>query len=315
MKILFLNSAPIITLGMAEGFKTLGHEVDFVVPGAQSEEGMLAKVNAFKPDLLFTEGGVGREQTIGSLIDKTGIPHIYWGIEDPVAYNMSLAYGRKSILTLTTYVEWIDEIYRPNDVRAICIPFACNPSFHKPGTYRPEHAHDLVFVGNNYEVHPNRLIGNRIMFEPFIDGKHDIAFYGDEHWVNGKIAFQVPREMYKGYMGYGEWPDLCASSSFILGVHSINGSKTMQSMRTFEVLGCAGFFFTQHTTAIEAMFDNHVHLVWSQSPEESLELYEFYKNRPEAMDQIRRQGQQFVYENHTYRHRALQIMEELKPLL
>ncbi|WP_274650663.1 CgeB family protein [Paenibacillus humicola] len=315
MKILFLNSAPIVKLGMGRGFVRLGHEVEFIHPGEQEPDVMLAKIDAFKPDLLFTDGGVGRVEAITGIIDRTGIPHIYWGIEDPVARNMSLAYGRKSVLTLTTFTEWIDELYRPNGIRAISVPFACNPGFHRRGVYRPELARELAFVGNNYEVHPNRLAGNRLLFEPLIGRGADIAFYGGAHWVSGKFAFRIPQDMYKGYMAYEHWPDLCASVPFILGVHSINGSKTMQSMRTFEVLGCAGFFFTQHTTAIEAMFENHTHLVWSRSPEETLELYDYYRSRPDAMERIRKQGQQFVYDHHTYDHRAAQILEALKPLL
>ncbi|MNP40795.1 Spore protein YkvP [compost metagenome] len=89
----------------------------------------------------------------------------------------------------------------------------------------------------------------------------------------------------------------------------------MQAMRTFEVLGCGGFFFTQHTTAMEHMFVNHVHLVWSTSPEETVELYEYYRNRQDLIDQIRRKGQEFVYQQHTYKHRVMTIMKKLEEKL
>lgn len=316
MRILFLNSAPIIKYGMSQGFAQLGHEVDMVLPGEQSTvEGILKKVDEYKPDLLFTEGGVGREADIAGILEKTGLPHIYWAIEDPVSSNLSLFYGKRSILTLTTCEEFIRDVYEPNQVDVLCIPFACNPEYHKQGQRRPELSHELVFMGNNYEVHKNRLIGYRNLFTPCLEKNWDIAFYGDHHWIKPEMTFHVPEHNYKGYLSNELLPDLCTSSQFILGVHSINGSKTMQAMRTFEVLGCGGFFFTQHTTAIEEMFENHVHLVWSTSPEETIELVEYYRSHPEEMECIKRAGQQFVYEHHTYKHRAAQVMEIVKKKL
>ncbi|ANE45273.1 hypothetical protein SY83_01810 [Paenibacillus swuensis] len=314
MRILFLNWAPIITFGLAAGFQQLGHEVEILRPEEDSTEGMLHRIAACKPDVLLTEGGVGREDVIFPVLEQSGISHVYWGIEDPVAYNLSLAYGKRSVLTLTTHREWLQEIYEPAGVEAICIPFACNPAFHRKGLLRPEFHHELVFVGNNYENHPHRIEGHRILFDACLQADLPLVFYGDDNWVNGKLGYQVPPNAYKGYFGYLDWPDLCASSAFILGVHSIGNSSTMQSMRTFEVLGCGGFFLTQHTPAIEHMFENHKHLVWTQSPEETVELVRYYQARPDAMKRIRTEGQNHAYANHTYRHRAEDIVARLGAL-
>lgn len=311
MKILFLNWAPIVRFGMGPGFQQLGHEVAFLEPSEDHAEGLRNRIASEKPDYLFTEGGVGREDTLLPVIEQSGIPHIYWAIEDPVAYNLSLAYGKKSILTLTTHREWLAEIYEPNGVEAINVPFACNPEFHKPGRVNSALSHPVVFVGNNYDAHPNRKKGHVMMLDPFLQNGCELAVYGNDNWVNGNLPYQIPRNCYKGYLSYLELPDLCASSPFILGIHSIDGSTTMQSMRTFEVLGCGGFFFTQHTSAIEAMFVNHKHLVWSTSPEETIELYDYYVDHPDEMDKIRTAGREFVYANHTYAHRAADIMSRL----
>lgn len=86
----------------------------------------------------------------------------------------------------------------------------------------------------------------------------------------------------------------------------------MQSMRTFEILGCGGFFLTQHTRAIEYMFKNHTHLVWSKSYEETVELMDYYLNNESERERIALNGQQFVYENHTYEKRASEIIKALK---
>jgi spore maturation protein CgeB len=312
MKILFLNWAPIVKYGMASGFEQLGHETELIDPSEDNYEGMMAHIARFKPDYLFSEGGVGRDGYIIPVIKDSGIPHIYWAIEDPVSYNLSLAYGCHSVLVGTTCVEWINEIYTPNGVKAITVPFACNPNWHKEGTYRKELAGTMAFMGNNYEAHSYRKIGYDTMFKPFIDNHYNINFYGGKEWIDPTFSFHVPELMYRGYLPYESLPDLCKSTVFILGTHSINGSKTMQSMRTFEVLASRGFFLTHHSTAIEAMFEKHKHLVWSSSPEETLDLFNWYHAHPLVMDRIRDEGQQFVYENHTYKHRAQDIIAALK---
>lgn len=312
MRILFLNWAPIIKYGMAAGFEQLGHEVDILHFSEDNYEGMMAKIQSFKPDYLFTEGGIGREEYILPVIKDSGVPHIYWAIEDPVSFNLSLAYGKNSVLVGTTCEEWIDEIYRPAGVKAISLPFACNPEWHKPGSYVPQLAHKLSFMGNNYEAHGYRKEGYNTMFRPLLHYNTDIVFYGGPEWIDPNYTFHVEESRYKGYLPYEELPNLCASSKFILGVHSVNGSKTMQSMRTFEVLGCGGFFLTHHSTAIEAMFRNHVHLVWSTNKEETFAMHEWYSAREEARKAIAEQGRRFVYENHTYKHRAEAIIAALK---
>ncbi|TYP79482.1 CgeB family protein [Paenibacillus methanolicus] len=314
LRILFLNWAPIISFGLAPGFRDIGWVTDILPPEDNHPDGIRRRIADFKPDYLLTEGGVGREKLLLPLIEECGVPHLYWAIEDPVASNLSLAYGRASILTLTTCEEWLREVYAPNGVEAICVPFACNPSFHATGRYRPEFRHELAFVGNNYEAHANRKAGLAIMIDPLLAAGYPIAFYGDENWINGRISYTIDPALYRGYLSYIHWPDLCASTPFVLGLHSINGSRTMQAMRSFEVLGCGGLFFTQHTTAMEAMFDNHKHLVWSTSAEETVELYRYYQSHPDEAERIRRQGREFVYAHHTYAHRAREIEAKLAQL-
>lgn len=314
MRILFTNWAPIVEYGMALGFKCIGWDVDFLTPdkGYNDLELAVQYVQTTKPDLMMTDGGVGRTDFIRELYEKTGVFHIYWAIEDPVSSNLSLDYGEFSCIVLTTCVEWIDEVYKPNHVNAICVPFACEPSYHRRNTINPNLAHELAFVGNNYEAHSYRQEGYKVMFLPFFKNGIDIAFYGSNAWLGSpNHSFKVPPHMYKGYLANNDFPALCASSKFVLGVHSIGTSKTMLAMRTFEVLGSGGFFLTHWSPAIEFMFENHKHLVWSKSADETLEHYYYYKAHSEKAETIRRQGQEFVYHHHTYQHRAEQILKSL----
>ncbi|NLM87268.1 MAG: glycosyltransferase family 1 protein, partial [Syntrophomonadaceae bacterium] len=56
------------------------------------------------------------------------------------------------------------------------------------------------------------------------------------------------------------------------------------------------------------------HLVWSKSPEETLDLVNYYLQHPQLRQRIARQGQAEVYRKHTYQQRVPEIMPYLQSL-
>lgn len=143
--------------------------------------------------------------------------------------------------------------------------FACNPDFHKKVPSRKDLKNDIVFTGNNYFRHPSRNEGRWIMLEPIINAGLDIKVYGLDWWLNPTYGLTIDKSLYGGYMPYENLPELYASTKIVLRLHSVNTSPTMMSMRTFEVLGCGAFYLTQYTPAIESLFTNYKHLVWSNT--------------------------------------------------
>ncbi|WP_071459565.1 CgeB family protein [Bacillus massilinigeriensis] len=311
MKILFTNPPPIIKYGMQAGFKKNGWITDRLEVPEQSEEGLIKKIEEFKPDYLFTEGGVDTKKFVFPVLEKYSIPHIYWAIEDPVA-NSSLAmeWARKSELTLTPCIEMLRN-YKEENITAICIPFAIDPDYYHKKPFKKNFADlDAVHIGNNYDVFDERYNAYNYILKPFIDKQKKIEIYGMD-WQNPNHRFFVPDPYAKGYIAHEESVYAYSSTKITLGVHSIENSLTMQSMRTFEVLGCCGFFLTQRTKAIEAMFVNHEHLVSSGSYEETVELMNFYLANHSARERIAINGQKHVYNYHTYEQRAKEIIKEL----
>jgi len=312
MKILFTNPSPLIKYGMQKGFEKIGWETDRLEVPQQSVEGLKLKIEEFKPDYIFTEGGVNTRKFIFPVLEKYSIPHIYWAVEDPVANNtFAMQWAEKSVLVLTPDMEMLEN-YRRKGHKAICIPFAADPDYYYK--YPPdEHfaSLDAVHVGNNYNVFPERRRAYEYIIKPFIDKNKKIEVYGSD-WDNPKHAFRLPPKYNKGYLSHEKSVIAYSSAKISLGVHSITNSRTMQSMRTFEILACRGFFLTQHTRAIEYMFKNHVHLVWSKSYDETVELMEYYLTNDQARERIALNGQKFVYENHTYEKRVREIEKALK---
>ncbi|WP_020615004.1 CgeB family protein [Paenibacillus daejeonensis] len=311
MKILFTNPAPIIKYGMQPGFEKHGWTTDRLEVPEQTEQGLRRKIDTFKPDYIFTESGVTHREMIFPVLEQMSIPHIYWAIEDPVANDgMAMEWAARSVLSLTPCQEMMPN-YRRQGYRVICIPFAIDPDYYFRQPVDSQLASlDAVHIGNNYNVFAPRIAAYRYIIQPFIDHSANIAVYGMD-WCNPAHAYSIPAEVHKGYLAHERTGSMYSSAKMVLGLHSIVDSVTMQSMRTFEVLGCGGFLLTQKTKAIEAMFENHKHLVWSASYEETVELMNYYLPRDEARATIAAQGMQHVHTHHTYERRAAEIIGAL----
>lgn len=312
LRILFANTAPIVKYGIGPALAELGHEVRYVF--LDQEPSLEPFINEFNPDIVFNDGGTGRMPKLFPLLEQRGIPHVYWAIEDPVSFGfLSLPFAQKSALVFTPCWESLAD-YRRHGISAHLLMFACNPSYHRTGTPDSRFNHDIVFAGNNYSYHPARQKGIATVLQPLIDHGYDLQVYGNEWWLDPNQSYTIPPSYYGGYMANEDLPAVCATARIILGLHSVDTSRTMMSMRTFEILGCQGFYITQWTPAIEEMFINHHHLVWSKSPEETLDLVKYYLQHPQLRQRIARQGQAEVYRKHTYQQRVREIMPYLQSL-
>lgn len=309
MKILFVNTAPIIKYGIGQAFSDLGHEVLFIF--LDQEESILYFLQNFRPDYVFNDGGINRFNKIFPYVDECQVPHVYWAIEDPVSLaSLSLNYAAKSSHVFTPCQESIND-YHSYGYDAYLLMFACHPHFHRSVPPDARFNHDIIFVGNNYGNHPARMRGVNDILRALVDNNYDIKIYGNEWWLDSSQAYFIPASFYGGILPNEDLPAACASAKIVLGLHSVDTSLTMMSMRTFEILGSGGFYLTQWTPAIEHHFRNHYHLVWTKSSAETFELVNWYLSHPEERDRIARQGQAEVYAKHTYHHRIRSIQHLL----
>ncbi|HNX28877.1 MAG TPA: glycosyltransferase [Syntrophomonadaceae bacterium] len=309
MKILFTNDAPVIKRGIGKAFADFG--VDVCYTQIVHDPNWINIFEEFKPDYVFNDGGWDTYGILFPFLTERNIPHIFWAIEDPIFYQLlSLPHALKSEFVFTTCQETIAQ-YQANGVEAYLLPFACHPDFHKRAAPDPRFNHDIVFVGNNYFEFKERIAAAERILKPLMDANFNIKIYGNEWWLDQSRPFSIDPRFYGGYLGSEDLPAVCASVPIVLGLHSVTNSSTMMSMRTFEILGSGGFYLTQWTPAIENMFRNHYHLVWSNSAEETLDLVNYYLAHPELREKIALQGQREVYEKHTYHKRIEQFLPML----
>lgn len=315
MRFLFTNSAPIISYGLATGFSQLGHSVKVVhlTNEYRKDNKVLYRIiSTYNPDFVICEGGDSLYPLLFPALDNLHVPLIYWAIEDPPDFErLSLPFARKARYVFTPALECIEQ-YAHHGIKAHLLMFACNPDFHKKVPPRKDLKNDIVFTGNNYFRHAARNEGRQIILEPIINAGLNIKIYGLDWWLNPAYGFTIGKNLYGGYMPYEDLPGLYASTKIALGLHSVNTSPTMMSMRTFEVLGCEAFYLTQHTPAIESLFTNYKHLVWSKSSEQTLELVRYYLEHDTERQAIASAGQQEVYAHHTYKQRAQDILNIIR---
>lgn len=79
------------------------------------------------------------------------------------------------------------------------------------------------------------------------------------------------------------------------------------SNRLYNILASGGFCLTLKFPGIEAMFENHKHLVWFESPEEAIELIRYYRGKPAKMQDIRDAG----FAEYQREHSAVRRVEQM----
>lgn len=314
MRVLFTNNAPVTRWGIARGLARVGCETKVLglwqIPYEDQERYLVSVVEDFRPDVIFSEGDPPNHNkpAVYEVCRRFGLPHVYWAVQDPLWHKeISVYCASHSDLVFTTAIELVP-VYRKMGKPAELLLFACNPEVHHRTPPNDALRHEVVFVGNNYA---ERAEAERRMIQPLIAGGRDLRVWG-QWWDDRSKPFHIPSAYCDGYLGYTEAAEVYSSSAVVLGLHLDDTSKTQTSIRTFEVLGCGGFYLTQYTPAHEHLFKNGVHLVWSKSAEETLELVNYYLKNPAARERISTAGQAEVYAKHTITHRAFQVVEAFR---
>lgn len=319
MKILFMNNTPLIKYGLAEGLQELGHET-LVLNTWQhhqnkEDDSFLHNIfQDYKPDAFITEGFPGFPSAwVQHLREKFNIPHLYWAIEDPVLFENSLQHWVPiSDYIFTTTVELVDE-YLKRGVPAELMLFGCSKNWHKKVQPADGYKVDIVFVGSNYSIRDH---ATERLIKPLLNSQYSIHIYGNSAWLDQrrKLNLSDYPHVYKGILPYEDLDKVYSSAKIVLGLHCDDSSVTQTSMRTYEVLGCGAFYLTQYTKAHEHLFTIGRELEAVREEEDFLEKIRFYLNNEKLRRQISETGQKKVYEQHTYTHRAKQIINAIHKL-
>ncbi len=316
MKILVSEDGPFLKYGFTEALQNYGIDVRHTQLYKSINEGsmlpFIEEIKEYKPDLFLNPGTTIKKNfnKVIFCLNKLNVPYVYWAIDDPIEFfTYSIENGKNAALLLTPAVECIP-FYKKLGINVSFAPFACNKRYHYKGKYNPKYDYDIIFIGNNYK-YDQRTKGIYKILNPLIERNYNIKVFGC-NWFEEGYPYVLPDEkFYGGYCYYNEVPDACATAKIVLGIHSVTNSKTMMSMRTFEVLGCQGFYLSQYAKALEYNFTNGVHLVWSDDAETTLRLVDTYLKDAESRDKIAKLGQKRCYANYNYDNMVDRFVKEL----
>lgn len=326
MKVLIFGNS-IFSVDMLWGFRQIGCDAQII--NAITVQQIDQILNSTNPDLLITLGApLEFKRDVLAYIGKRSPSHmkyIHWdtdGISSQYFQSLSgdgiemdVIYLSKPDFVLTMCPEMLRFI-RSKNFACELMNYAYSPISHFPIEAireRDKGKYYINLIGNSYLVlakfHPDhyRYKSVKILLKPLLENGYKVHFYGDNGYkplIKALLDIDVPNEYFHGYLPY-ERTNAAYNSSFI-NLVTQNHDQTI-TKRTFEILGSGGFILSSDNSEIRKLFTPGKDLVVSSSPEQTLELVEYYKSHPDEYKKIR-ENALVSAQTQTYKQRAEYII-------
>ncbi|OGS22899.1 MAG: hypothetical protein A2252_07420 [Elusimicrobia bacterium RIFOXYA2_FULL_39_19] len=264
-------------------------------------------IKKFKPDMFFVlKGEIIKPETIKWIKETFKIPAVLWFGDDPhLFHTMSRKLAPLYDYVFTSSqdaVKWHKELGVKN---VQWIGFACDPELHKNMELSDEdkikYGSDICFVGVYYKEREE-------LFKKLTSYNFKIFGRG---WKDKEIIKNNPH-IYGGEGLYlNDMMKAFNASKIILNMHDVQqkhgGLKA--TFRVYEVTGCRGFLLTDKPYGIEEQFEINKEIVCYESTEELKEKIDYYLENSWKRENIAKAGQLRTYKDHTFEHRAKQIID------
>lgn len=201
---------------------------------------------------------------------------------------------------------YIDEIKRQGAKKVQYLPLATNPNRYSEITVtdqdRCDYDYDVCFIGMPFE--------NRVeIFECLRD--YNLGVWGD-HWIKYfMLKGQKTPPYYRG-KAMGETVNkiyLC--SKIVLNIHHPHSIESLNT-RTFDIPACGAFEMVDYKKNVEKHFEIDKEIVTFKNINELKSKIDFYLKNNDLRKIISERGKQKVLSEHTWVHRAKDIVTALK---
>ncbi|GAA4706938.1 glycosyltransferase family protein [Brevibacillus fulvus] len=309
MRILALLSFDIFSCSIGKALESLGHEVCYL--GSFELDQLDQTIEEFQPDLAFSMGwdiwhvnysNEGRIPAVKEILHKHNLFHVYFAEEDWLHHD---AWSRIYVseiqpnFVLTRSAACIER-YEQMGVPAAFFDVGCNPEFHKPVPFEPAYACDVAVTANPHfgfgEIR-EKSISDLVL--PLFDQPFHTKIWGRgwdqlQHYFAGVSA---PAHMLQGSLPFTETPKVYNSAKISISVQTCNDQL---SNRTFDILASGGFLLTSDTPCVREKLTPGVHCVVSSSPQETIELIQYYLAHPDERAEIANAGRKYAIEHFAY---------------
>jgi len=319
MRVLFLESHPMLVNGLPNGFRDAGCEVK--ISGPLSAENIPLLIAEFQPDLVFTLGWSHQTTHEKALwahqaVQAARLPLVYWATEDPThtySFTLPLIQRLQPDFVFTICRDRVG-YYRQLGIPAAHMDFGYHPGVHFKTTPQQPFSCAVGVVANAY---PNtlkiyrqhyRIESLKTLVAPLVAQGMRVDFWG-RGWerMEDILGAGIPGEWLHGYLEYPLANLVYSSASIMLGLQN---HATQLSQRTYEIMGSGGLLLTSDTPEIRRLFTPGEDLIVSSSPEQTVELVKYYLETPDERQRISAQGQKAVAA-HAYANRAAEMLRIL----
>lgn len=162
------------------------------------------------------------------------------------------------------------------------VPVGCEPESHYVG--QREKRYDIAHIGMFHSNYADKRI-------EYVDAI--FKAFPNFYFSSGTKFFKEMTEKY--------------AESRIVFNKPLNGDL---NMRFFEGMASGSALLSEWLPEAKDLgFRSDIDYISYQNKEEAIDKAKFYLDRPNALEDIARSGKQYTHDNHTYKHRAEQILE------
>lgn len=247
-----------------------------------------SRIAAFRPDLVLSYSKDLPYAVLARIRGRMTTAVFYPDVRIPLDEDL-VRHGQLADYLFITNTRQIPELKERGVRQPLFCLQGCDRDEHRiVPTRRGKWAAEVAFIGR-----PS--IDHRVDLLKQVRARFRLKTWGGP-W--GKLGFDCPQES----VYPRDYARICYATPVILGCDFSHAMDHNTSNRTWITLGCGGFLLTNYQAGLESIFTKGEHLEWYRSPEECLDLIDYYLKNEAARRRIARQGFEFAHAAHTYDH-------------
>jgi len=256
---------------------------------------LAAQIRSYKPDVLINQvmGGIGnrflREMKpyVGLLVGQ---------IASPLPREEELTGYDLVISSLPNLIEYFHGLGMASELSRFAFEPAVLPRLRHRGQDIP-----VSFVGSLSRAHRAR-----VRFLEHLCSSLDVRVWGNG--VDGLPQRSPIRSRYMGTAWGIEMYQILQASKMTLNHHIGIAESYANNMRLYEATGVGTLLITDWKVNLHEVFEPGREVVAYRSPEECAEMIEYYLDHDGERQAVARAGQSRTLREHTYYHRAGELV-------
>lgn len=264
---------------------------------AASEQILLAQIEAFKPDVVLNQDVFYVDVGLMRRIKQMGNPILIGqvGIEPSRGVDWSI-YD-----LMLSQLPRIVQAFRVTGVRAEVAHLAFEPHLLDDLPPVPPQDVDISFVGSVSEDHRQRIA----LLEA-VAARHDLKLWGN---IPRSLPASSPlHRCFQSEVWGADMYQILRRSKITLNSHIDIAGREAGNMRLFEATGVGAFLLTDFKDNLHTLFEPDRDVAVWRSIEDCLAAIDRYLADASSRSAIARAGQARTTAQHTYRHRAEEML-------